>query len=244
MEDGKISLSRRLMMLARMVTPENRVADVGCDHGFLSIYLVQAGISPGVIAMDVRRGPLAAAREHVGAWGLGAYIETRLSNGLQNLLANEADTVVCAGMGGRLMERILTEGRVRALQMKELILQPQSEIPEFRKFLRQAGFLVVSEDMVCEDGKYYFAMRAVPGPGTGTKECVPDREMRLYDRFGKRLLGEKHPLLLPYLRLREEVLLGIVRELTDQDSKRAKRRLLEIQEELKDIRSAMALLET
>ena len=65
-------MSERLQMLAEMVTPGYRVADIGCDHGFLSIYLVQKGISPHVLAMDVRKGPLAAATEHVENSGLGA----------------------------------------------------------------------------------------------------------------------------------------------------------------------------
>lgn len=155
-----VPLSKRLRMLADMVTPGNRVADVGCDHAFLSIYLVQAGICPRALAMDVRTGPLAAAGAHVAECGLGSYIEVRLSDGLAACGSGEADTVVCAGMGGRLMERILTEGMDRAREMRELILQPQSELPRFRAFLRETGFAVVEEDAVFEEGKYYFAMKA------------------------------------------------------------------------------------
>lgn len=156
-----VPLSKRLRMLADMVTPGNRVADVGCDHAFLSIYLVQTGICPRALAMDVRMGPLAAAREHVAEWGLGSYIDLRLSDGLAACGPGETDTVVCAGMGGRLMERILTQGMDRAREMKEVILQPQSELPRFRAFLRETGFAVVAEDAVYEEGKYYFAMKAV-----------------------------------------------------------------------------------
>lgn len=155
-----VPLSKRLRMLADMVTLGNRVADVGCDHAFLSIYLVQAGICPRALAMDVRTGPLAAAGAHVAECGLGSYIEVRLSDGLAACGSGEADTVVCAGMGGRLMERILTEGMDRAREMRELILQPQSELPRFRAFLRETGFAVVEEDAVFEEGKYYFAMKA------------------------------------------------------------------------------------
>lgn len=155
----RVVLSKRLRMLADMVTVGSRVADVGCDHGFLSIWLVQAGVSPRVLAMDVRKGPLAAAREHVEAYGLGDYIETRLSDGLKSFEAGEAETLVCAGMGGRLMERILTESMDKAKRFTELILQPQSELWEFRMFLRREGFEVLQEEAVCEDGKFYFAMK-------------------------------------------------------------------------------------
>ena len=216
--DGGIVLSERLRMLAAMVTPGYRLADVGCDHGFLSIYLVQAGICPGALALDVRPGPLAAAEGHVREAGLGDYIAVRLSDGLSACGAGEADAAVCAGMGGRLMERILTEGMDRAREMKELILQPQSEIPRFREFLREAGFRVLQEDAVLEEGKYYFAMKArsregwaesaapsegpscmdSPGQGAGGVE-----RQRLYDLYGKELLLQRHPVLEQYLLQRE-----------------------------------------
>lgn len=154
-------LSRRLQMLADMVTPGNRLVDVGCDHGYLSISLVGSGICPRAVAMDVREGPLAAAKAHIAEYGLDEYIEVRLSDGLAECRPGEADTLVCAGMGGRLMERILREGMRKVREMRELILQPQSELPQFRVFLREAGFAVTDEDAVIEDGKYYFAMKAV-----------------------------------------------------------------------------------
>lgn len=238
-------------MLARMVTPGNRVADVGCDHGFLSIYLVQEGISPGVIAMDVRKGPLSAAREHIDAKGLGAYIETRISDGLQKLLPGETDTVVCAGMGGRLMERILTESLEKAVQLEELILQPQSELQEFREFLRRAGFWVDEEDMVREDGKYYFAMRAVPKgrentPSSGIPEefqvkADPTDYVRLCDKFGEELLVKKHPVLEQYLQQQEKVLSHLTEELTRRGTERAKKRLQEVRQELEDVRLALKI---
>lgn len=240
-------------MLAQMVTPGNKVADIGCDHGFLSIYLVQEGISPAVIAMDVRKGPLSAAREHIDAQGLGAYIETRLSDGLKKLKLGEVDTVVCAGMGGRLMERILKESWEKAVQLRELILQPQSELKEFREFLRKSGFRITGEDMVREDGKYYFAMRAVPGSRElaselGMMKVFPMDGMRdhavcvrVCNKFGEELLSQKHPLLEEYLQKQQRVLEQLVESLTAQDTERAAVRLQEVQEELGDIRLALEL---
>lgn len=170
MRDGQIVLSRRLRMLADLMTRGYRAADVGCDHGFLSIYLIQQGISPRVLAMDVRKGPLAAAREHIASCGLEEYIGSRLSDGLAALCPGEAETLICAGMGGPLMEKILRDGMEKARELKELILQPQSEIGAFRRFLRREGFRILAEDAVCEDGKYYFAMKAVyVGPESGER---------------------------------------------------------------------------
>ena len=59
----QVALSERLRTVAGMVTGGNRVCDVGCDHGFVPIYLVQQGISPGVLAMDLREGQI--GRAHV-----------------------------------------------------------------------------------------------------------------------------------------------------------------------------------
>ena len=167
-------LSERLQMIADMVTPGNRLADVGCDHGYLSIALVEAGICPTAIAMDVREGPLAAAGIHIRAHRLENHICTRLSDGLAGCDAGEADTLVCAGMGGRLMERILTTEMEKVRTMRELILQPQSELPRFRVFLRENGFRIADEDVVCEDGKYYFAMKAVNVRGDGPAEATDE----------------------------------------------------------------------
>lgn len=162
----QVVLSRRLRTVAGMVTRGHRVCDVGCDHGFVPVYLVQQGISPGVLAMDLREGPLRAAREHVSVYGLEGQIETRLSDGLHNYKAGEADTLICAGMGGGLMMRILEAEREKTDSFRELVLQPQSEIERFRRFLRERGSVILDEEMVEEDGKFYQVIRA----GRGGKE--------------------------------------------------------------------------
>ncbi len=249
MKRSRVVLSKRLQMLADMVTPGSRVADVGCDHGFLSIWLVQAGVSPRVLAMDVRRGPLAAAVENIEAYGMGDYIEARLSDGLGGCEAHEVETIVCAGMGGRLMGRILTEGMEKARCAKELILQPQSELLEFRAFLRREGFVTLKEGAVWEDGKYYFAMRVAPAadkPLPDQAEGIPaSQEQRVSDRFGEKLLLEKNPVLRQYLQQRRAYLtqLADALEKGEGQSKRQRARLEEILLELSDVEYAQGQLE-
>ena len=80
-----VQLSDRLRAVASLVTPGSRIADVGCDHGYIPIYLYLEGRIPGAIAMDVNRGPLLRAEEHIMEYGLGKYIETRLSDGVKAL---------------------------------------------------------------------------------------------------------------------------------------------------------------
>ena len=221
-EQGTVVLSERLKSLAEMVTCGSRVADVGCDHGFVSIYLVQKRISPKVLAMDVREGPLSRAREHVAEYGLGDYRELR------------------AGMGGRLMQKILERQEEKSKSFKELILQPQSELPQFRRFLRESGYTVVFENILCEEGKYYFLMKAVTQPD---KKQVSDVVLskagsfsrELCDKYGGYLLGEKHPVLREFLKERRRLLLRIQEELVSQDKERAMKRLTQVRQEIQEI---------
>lgn len=139
------------------------MADVGTDHGYVPICLIENEKIPSAIAMDVNQGPLNRAREHIREKDLGDRIETRLSDGFAALKEGEADTVLIAGMGGSLTVRILTEGEEVLSSVKELILQPQSEIAGVRRWLTEHGFRIVLEDIVLDEGKFYPMFRAVRG---------------------------------------------------------------------------------
>ncbi|MBR5510063.1 MAG: SAM-dependent methyltransferase [Lachnospiraceae bacterium] len=156
-----MQLSKRMALLASKVTEGNRLADVGTDHGYIPIALVQEKKIPSAIAMDVNQGPLKRAKEHIQDYGLDTYIETRLSDGLAKLDAGEADTVLIAGMGGPLTVRILREGTHCLDSVQELILQPQSDLYMVREYLCSHGFCIVEEDIVLDEGKYYPMMKVV-----------------------------------------------------------------------------------
>lgn len=215
-----VVLSERLRTVAGMVTEGNRVCDVGCDHGFVPVFLVQQGISPSVLAMDLREGPLRAAREHVLAYGLEGQIETRLSDGLHNYKVGEADTLVCAGMGGGLMMRILEAEREKTDSFQELVLQPQSEIERFRRFLRENGYRILDEKMLAEDGKFYQVIRAA----VGCPENSVDELCKLEDRYGPILLRKKTPVFLSFLEREAAVYEEILTNLRAQGLTEEKRR--------------------
>ena len=82
-----MKLSKRLEMIASFVKPGSRLADIGTDHGYIPIALTERGVILSALAMDVRKGPLERAREHIGEAGLAEQIETRLSDGLEKLKA-------------------------------------------------------------------------------------------------------------------------------------------------------------
>lgn len=230
-----MQLSLRLSAIAGLVTRGNRLVDVGCDHGYLPVSLYLDGRIPGAIAMDVRKGPLSRAQEHISQYGLNAYIETRLSDGLESLKPGEGDTLVIAGMGGPLMERILTDGAEVRESFQEMILQPQSDIPRFRRFVREIGWQIADEELVLEDGKFYPMMKVVHG---GEKKHISaDMPYTLSEWFGGILLEKRHPLLREYLerelRIRNEILEKL------KNAPNAEKRMGEIEEEKQAIITAL-----
>lgn len=213
--------------LAAMVTPGSRLADVGCDHAYIPIALCGEGRIPSALAMDVKSGPLIRAQEHIKASGWDDRIETRMSDGIEALQEDEADTVMIAGMGGLLIKRILTEHAIPA-SVTELILAPQSEVSDVRSCIRELGFSITDEDMVLEDGKYYPIIKALRGQEKGTDSPANDlpepesldsdeasrREME--DAFGPILLKRHHPVLHRWLEKERDVTDGILARLDSE----------------------------
>ena len=182
-----------------MITPGLPVADIGCDHAYLPIHLAKEDISPRIIACDINAGPILRASENIDDVDMGDRIEVRQGDGLSVIEPGEVASVVIAGMGGRLMMKILTEGREVLRQVREIILEPQSEVGALRHFLQDEGYRIMSENMVSEDDKYYPVIKAIPG------QMDWDRE--IYFRYGKILLREENPVLHEFL-LREKQYLG------------------------------------
>ena len=259
----KMELSKRLQGVADFLSEGLRIADIGCDHGFLSIYLVQTGKAPGCIAMDVNRGPLARAQENIDRQGLSTYIETRLSDGARALgfteagdgrKKPEAEAAVLAGMGGKLMIRIMEDSPEQFQGMQEFVLQPQSEISLVRRFIRRKGWRITAEDMVLEEGKFYPMMRvetkAADGRGglataEGKEDCKREERaclgssQELFDTFGEFLLKDRHPVLKQFLKKEERQQEEILSGLSAQTSLRSKERSKEIEKRLEKIRQGL-----
>lgn len=251
-----MELGKRLSAVAGLVLPAGTLADVGCDHGYLSVYLAEQKICDKVIAMDVNKGPLQKAEENIKKFGFEDYIETRLSDGLEKLSAGEAEGFICAGMGGLLALQILWKGRELVKDMKQIILQPQSELWLVRRTLKQWGFVIEKEDIVLEDDKYYFMMRIVPGENLCMDEAPDEKavfpgedfmsemdeynvsmisedglETAVYELFAKELLKGKNELLKEYIKKEEQRLIQVYRNLImqedDSDKCRERREAME-----------------
>lgn len=230
-----MDLSVRLSEIASMVTPGGVVADVGTDHGYLSIYLAQTGQAVHVIAMDVAKGPLSTAVSNIRKAGLCEKIETRLSDGLEKLKYNEADTVVMAGMGGNLMIRLLSDGRKVLESVKELILSPQSEIELVRIFLMENSYIIEEEKMLTEDSKTYVIMRVCHGSMDYTRRC----ELK----YGRKLLESRNPVLYENMLKEKEILLNIRKSLEGKNTESVRVRLTELDNDLECINEGMEYYE-
>ena len=156
-----INISERLKCVASLVNKGARVADIGTDHAYLPIYLVQNGISNKVYACDVRKEPLRRAKLHIDEYGLSDKITTKLCDGLKGINKGDVDTVTICGMGGKLMKNILKAGIDKLGDNTQLVLSAQSELKDFRKYLLETGIDIKSEHMLLEDGKYYFIFDCV-----------------------------------------------------------------------------------
>lgn len=163
-----MELSKRLRMNAGLVPEGARVADIGCDHGYVSIYLAEKK-NCRVIATDVREGPLSTARKNIVAAGLAGQVECRLGDGLGKLAPGEADTLLIAGMGGMLIGRILRENPAVLAEIRTLVLQPQSDVASVRKMLCELRFRIDREAFCTDAGKDYIAIRAIRGAMAGTR---------------------------------------------------------------------------
>lgn len=242
--------------MAGLVPRGVSACDVGCDHGFVAIHLVREHICPGVIAMDINRGPLLRAREHIESAGLSAYIETRLSDGLEKLAAGETECMIAAGMGGRLIVKILEEYPEKRESLRYLVLQPQSELSCVRSYLRERNFVIRREDMVLEDEKFYPMMLAeaespeektVSGEDGGGAKGARDkaaagekilRAKSLEDEFGPCLIRENHPVLSAYLDRWEQQQYRILAGVLKHPERRR-----QVEEELARIRDARKMME-
>lgn len=134
----KIPISKRLRLCAQLVPPGARVADIGTDHGYLGLYLLQNGLDAHVLAANLRPQPLQTAKLHAAKFGFAGQMEFRLSDGLAEIGPDEADTIVCAGMGGDLIVEILSACPWLRDRNYTLILQPQSAGQELRRWARRA----------------------------------------------------------------------------------------------------------
>ena len=247
-----MELSNRLQAVADLLDCHDRVADIGCDHGFVSIYLIESKKASKCLAMDVNKGPLERAREHVIEKRLSTYIETRLSDGAKAIefltgedgkSKLEVEAALIAGMGGRLTIQIIKDSLDKFKCMEEFVLQPQSEISKVRQFVREIGYHIEKENMILEDGKFYPMMKVVCGKKEinyaeripkSIEKSLEEGELNvsdiqwLFDEYGEWLLKEKNQILLYFLQKEKSLYSDILENLEKTDTLKSELRQKEI----------------
>jgi len=208
----KLPISDRLLACAAFVAPGDRVADIGCDHGYLSIHLLTNGIAQSCIAADINQQPLLSAVRNAEKCGVRDKMEFYLSDGVRSI-PRDFSCMVCAGMGADTMVSILEAAPWLRSGKYRLILQCQSKTPMLRHYLSHHGWRI-TEESVLRDGRFLYTVMEVyyqpDHPRLTEAECYfppallenPSKEVPAYYKWvvgGLKIAaahnGEKQPIL-------------------------------------------------
>lgn len=148
-----MNLSLRLLTLAKMVPSDYPCADIGADHGYLVSYLLEHKIVDRCFASDNKKGPFLRLNDNLKKYIELGQVKTSLSDGLDDL-TSEYKTIIIAGMGGELIEKILNDNFKKLDQIEYILLAPHGRESQLRKFLTQNNFQIIDENVVF-DGHFY-----------------------------------------------------------------------------------------
>ena len=184
------NLTPRLHMIADLVPECNTVCDIGTDHGYVAIYLAKKGIAEKVIAADINQGPLNQSKKNIALFDASGKVETRLSDGFENIGVNEADCAIIAGMGGETIAEILKNEK----GCRYFVLQMQTGHRELREFLCENGFAIEKEAIAQEGKKMYVALLCT----RSEKYALTETEKEI----GPYLIDKRPPLFSEYVKYR------------------------------------------
>jgi tRNA (adenine22-N1)-methyltransferase len=188
-----MELKGRLKAVADFVKPCETLCDIGTDHAYIPIYLINNKVCRYCIATDIRKGPLKKAKNNILKNKLQEHIEVRQGYGLATVSMDEADTVIIAGIGGNLINEILSRGRDKAIKVKSFVLQPMNAIEKTRMWLLENGYCITKERLQKEGEKIYNVIEAVWNNKIYKQDDI-------YYYIGEKLIECNDPLLLQYIR--------------------------------------------
>ncbi|WP_416175940.1 tRNA (adenine(22)-N(1))-methyltransferase [Clostridium sp.] len=188
-----MNLSIRLKSICNMVDKCHCIADIGTDHGYIPVYLVENGICNKAIASDINEGPINKAKINIESKGLEHKIDCRLGNGLNTIVKGEADEVIIAGMGGNLIRDIINENMDILKTSKSFILQPVQNAEVLRKYIYDMGFNIIDEDLCIDENIFYEIIKIE------YNSHIVKLEPILYE-VSDRLLKKRHPLIVEFMK--------------------------------------------
>lgn len=186
-----MNIGARLETIGRMVPQGCTLADIGTDHAYLPVWLLQQGRITNAIAGDIAAGPCKAARTTIAMYGMGGRAEVRLGSGLEVLRPEEADCIAIAGMGASTMIDILEASPEVVASARTMVLQPMAGAASLRRYLSTHGWKIVEEELVDDEPHFYEIIKAVHGASASYTEleCV----------VGPLLLEQGHPLFAKHV---------------------------------------------
>ena len=221
-------LSPRLKALAMEVSIGARLADIGTDHGLVPVYLAKNQIVTKAIATDMSEGALQKAIDLIKMERLDDIIETRLGPGLEVIEPGEVDTIIIAGMGGKLITEILDEGKDVLKSSKKLILQPMNAQQLVRRWLIEQGYKISNERLV-KDGKYIYEIIVAE---EGIQEKIDDIQYELGFKLNR------DPLFEEFINIKICKTEAIIKTLQKQNTENARERKEQLLEKLKKYKEA------
>lgn len=198
-----IRIGNRLLKIASMAGKCDKPADIGTDHAYIPIYMIQSGMCGTAVATDIKEGPLQKARKNIEEYKLSEKIELRRGDGLKPIGENECDIFIIAGIGGVVIAEILKASIEKAKKARALVLQPAYYDEVLREFLFENGFRIEKEVLAKDEGRIYAVIRAYYDG-----ICRSDDD--LYYHIGRALFEGRDPLLDEFLQRRIRIQTRIV----------------------------------
>ncbi len=149
------NLSNRLKEIASFIPDNIKMVDIGCDHALLDIYLFKNRKNIKIIASDINENALEQAKKNIKKYKLDKFIETRLSNGLDNINSNEIDTIVISGMGSHTIVGILRMNQKKLINVDNIIIQSNNHIDFLRERILELNYYIDSEKLVKDNNIIY-----------------------------------------------------------------------------------------
>ena len=207
-----MKLTNRLLKIASLVSKNKRLADIGTDHGYIPVYLLNEGRINFAILADINKGPLENARSEIKKNKLENKVDLRLGSGIEILKKGEVDEVIIAGMGGILIGELLEANKEVAHSLDKLILQPMQAQQELRQYLLNNGYEILDECLEKEDFRLY---EIIVAKYTGKNTYIDDN---IYYEIGKKLIENKDELLGELIESKIKKYNNIILKLENKDT--------------------------
>lgn len=228
-EKLSLKLTARLEKIATLVTEGAFLADIGTDHGYIPIYLLNKGVINRAVLSDINKGPLDNARSEIKKNNLEKMADLRLGSGLEILDCNEVDEVIIAGMGGILISEIIKKDLEICKMLNKMILQPMQASEELRFFLIENGFEIMDEHLVNEDFRIYEIIECKYNPKFYERKIdMKNYKENLYFEIPQKLIDKKEDLLVELINRKLKECESILKKLSEVEKHLVSKRIDEI----------------